>query len=216
MRSTKFTFGGRCFLTVFCMFAMLALWRSECRADFTLVEDFQDDSNPSLPGFGSSVFVHNFVGSNYLLKDPTPVIPPSPAHALFMGAATTDSVTFTLLAGQSVDSASVWMTGTGGGAAGVTFFGTNKSLDFSTTVQDSFQQFSVTPADNLGEITGILLGAPLPPLGPGQEAYYDDITIHVVPEPSALGFLPLALLAVQRYRRRLYSFSQRCEKMVRD
>ena len=197
---------SRClfFLAFSCVGFLISDWRCECKADLIFVENFQDDVDPTFPGFDSSIFLHNIVGPNSFIDVPQNVVPPSPDHAFFMGASTTDMITFNLMAGQSVDSASIWMTGTGGGAAGVTFLGTNGSLGFTTVIQDNFQQFSVGPADNLGEITGILLGLPLPPdpPGPGQEAYYDDITIHVIPEPSAvLGLASLILLALQHRRR---------------
>lgn len=164
---------------------------SGTRANIVLVEDFEDDINPGAAGFDTMFFDHNIVGQNWALV--APAIPlPSPPHALFLGADTTDWVTFTLGPGLWVQSAEVWMTGTGGGEAGVTFLGSIGSISFSTNAQDNLQLFSVGPADNLGEIIGVILGD-LPPLV-GQEAFYDNLAITVVPEPSALALLGSILI----------------------
>jgi hypothetical protein len=68
--------------------------------------------------------------------------------------------------------------------------------NFSTITQDSFQLFSVDPSSGIGDVVSIVLG--VGPPSPGQEAFYDDISIRVVPEPStailtAIGFTGLVL-----------------------
>jgi MYXO-CTERM domain-containing protein len=177
--------------------------------DINYVEDFEDDNLGNTAGdFATAVFKHNIVGANSFITDDTPPlpIPPSIHHQFFMGAATSDDITFTLPAGQYVIDASVAMTGTGGGAAAVTFMGDQGSHSFTTTFQDLYQSFATTGL-NLGKITQITLNLPLlpDPPGPGPEALYDDIMIHVVPEPSSLilaaGAL-LGLVGIARLRRR--------------
>jgi hypothetical protein len=170
-------------LLAFAVLASAPLARAE-----TYLEDFEDDVLGNMVGnFAASVFMHNIVGPNSSIVDDTfPLpIPPSLHHQFFMGAVTTDDVTFDLPAGKTVDYASVWMTGTGGGAAGVTFNGTLGSASFNTTSQDLYVFFDTTGA-NLGDIVSVTLNFPAPPdpPGPGLEALYDDLFINVVPEPS--------------------------------
>ena len=173
-----------------------------------IIEDFEDDNIPGAPGFASSVFNHNILGPNSFLTAPF-FLPPSPAHALFLGALTTDHITFSLNPGEWVSSAGVWLTGTGGGGAGVTFLGTNGNLSFATATQDQFVYVAVSPLDNLGPIIGILLGDPIPP-GFGPEGMYDNVTIDVVPEPTSAGLVTVALVAAGLRRRRAASGATAC------
>ena len=100
------------------------------------------------------------------------------------------------------------MTGTGGGSAGVTFYGTNGSFDYLVQTQDDYDYFD-TAGLNLGTITMIELNLPIYPLGlpnPGPESLYDDVTIHVIPEPStwilaAVAFASWGLIRLRRDRR---------------
>lgn len=182
---------GRFVAVTIMVFAMSA----KASAALVYTEDFEDDNIPGAPGFASSIFVHGIAGPNAFIT--TPFFPtPSPVHALFMGAQTTDNVTFTLAPGDKIESASLWMTGTGGGWAGVSFIGSLGVANFSTITQDSFQLFSVDPSSGIGDVVSIVLG--VGPPSPGQEAFYDDISIRVVPEPStailaAIGFTGLVL-----------------------
>jgi len=162
-------------------------------------EDFEDDNVPGAPGFASTVFVHNIAGPNALIT--APFFPtPSPPHALFLGAVTTDFVTFVLAPGEEVESASLWMTGTGGGWAGVSFVGSMGSVDFTTFSQDNFQFFSVDPSNGIGDVVSIVLGVG-PPIS-GQEALYDNISIRVVPEPGSALMVMVGLPGFAFSRRR--------------
>lgn len=171
----------------------------------TYVEDFEDDIlGNTVAGYATTVFTHNFAGTNFFLTDDSfsPAIPPSLHHQLFMGADTTDLITFTLPAGSVVDYASLWMTGTGGGRASVEFVDANLlTLRFETLSQDVYQFFDTT-GSGLGDIIAIVLNVPPPPpFSPGMEALYDDITIHVIPEPST-GVLSIVALAGLGWRAR--------------
>jgi hypothetical protein len=194
-----------------CLLALLSITPLVHAVDI-YVEDFEDDNLGNTVGaFATAVFVHNVVGPNSFITDDnfSIAVPPSLHHQFFMGAgtggigATTDDITFVLPAGQYVTYASVEMTGTGGGAAGVTFMGDLGSASFNTTAQDLYQFFDTTSL-NLGKITQITLNFPLlpDPPGPGPEALYDDITIHVVPEPSSWILAAGALLGLAGLSRR--------------
>lgn len=190
------------------MFAVLRVWLVSpililmipgiLAANIIYVEDFEDDNIPGAANFASSIFLHGVVGPNWFFNVPF-FGAPSPPHALFLGAQTNDFVTFNLNPGQTVQSAEISMTGTGGGWAGVTFVGTLGVLNFSTMLpQDTFQLFSVGPADGLGDIVSVVLGD-VPP-GTGPEALYDDLRITVVPEPSSflLGVVIMGCNAMRR------------------
>lgn len=174
------------------------IFMSPLKAAIVYTEDFEDDNIPGAPGFASSVFSHLLSGPNAFLTVPH-IVPPSPRHVLFLGAVSADSVGFTLNPGERVEAASLWMTGTGGGWSGVTFNGTLGSLNFTSFLQDSFQLVSVDPSSGIGDVVSIVLGVG-PPLQ-GQEAYYDDISIRVVPEASS-GLLALVGLVGLRLRRK--------------
>ncbi len=184
-----------------------AFWPSRLLlAPDSYLEDFEDDIlGNTVGGFANAVFAHTIVGPNSFITDDSfsAAIPPSLHHQFFMGAATADDVTFLLPAGQTVDYASLWMTGTGGGAAGVTFGGTNGNATFNTVSQDLYQFFDTTGA-GIGSITSITLNLPLlpDPPGPGPEALYDDLYIHVVPEPSTVVLAVLGGVACLLGRRR--------------
>ncbi len=189
------------------------LLSTNANAAYIYTEDFEDDNIAGAPGFASSVFIHTVAGINSQFNQPAPIaLPPSPPDVLFLGAATTDMVTFALNPGEAVESAEVWMTGTGGGWAGVTFVGSLGSRSFITNLpQDSFQLFSVSPGDGIGQIQSVILGDNIPPLS-GQEAYYDDLRISVVPEPSVgllLATIVVGIVATRRARSR-NSYSGRC------
>ncbi|MBX3423105.1 MAG: hypothetical protein KF752_16230 [Pirellulaceae bacterium] len=183
----------------FCLASALSLLLvANAGANVVYTEDFEHDLIPGAPGFASAIFQHNVAGLNSFFA--TPFFPtPSAPHALFLGALTTDSIIFTLAPGEKVQTAEVWITGTGGGWAGVTFMGTLGSVNHSTITQDLFQLFSAGPADNIGDIIGVMLGDV--PIGSGQEAMYDNLRIRVIPEPSSLAFALVGLsLVSRRYR----------------
>jgi MYXO-CTERM domain-containing protein len=176
----------------------------------TYVEDFEDDVLGNMvAGYDTAVFSHLFAGTNFALTDDTfsPAVPPSLHHQLFMGADTTDAVTFTLPAGSVVTYAGVWMTGTGGGRASVEFIDSNlQVLRFESLLQDSYQLFDTT-GSLLGNIVGIRLNSPPPPpFSPGMEALYDDLTITVIPEPSTGALAALALVGLAAFARRRRHF----------
>ncbi len=199
MRMPKFAVLCYWLLTPILILAMSA----SLVANVIYLEDFEDDNVPGAPNFASSVFVHNVAGPNSFFT--VPFFPtPSPPHAFFMGVQTTDLVTFNLNPGQTVESAEVWITATGGGVAGVTFLGSNGMMaTFQTAIQDNFQLFSVDPSHGLGDIIGVLLGdVPPSPPAPGQEAMYDNLRITVVPEPSSFALIGCVAMISSSMRRR--------------
>jgi hypothetical protein len=169
------------------------------------VEDFEDDIlGPTVPGFASSIFNHNLAGPNWLFLDDSNPLPifPSPHWSMLVGAATSDLITFTLPPGKYIDYAAVWMTGTGGGYAGVTFYGQNGfTAQFGTMTQDLFQLFDTT-GSGIDKVIAIQLALPATP-GFGPEGLYDNVIIQVVPEPASwalAGALAVALAYAARRR----------------
>lgn len=194
-RSRYLVAGGQ----VVAVMGMVVTLSAMTSAALIYTEDFEDDNIPGAPGFASTVFTHAISGPNSFIL--APFFPtPSPFHALFLGALTADDVTFSIAPGEKVESASLWMTGTGGGWAGVSFVGTLGTANFTTIAQDSFQFFSVDPSSGIGDIVRIVLGDG-PPLT-GQEAFYDDISIGVVPEPSAVFLTAIGSAALTLRRRK--------------
>lgn len=79
-----------------------------------------------------------------------------------------------------MDDGDRWWKGIGG-----VFLDSNlQVLRFETLLQDSYQKFDTT-GSILSDIIAIRLNSPPPmPFSPGMEALYDDLEIHVIPEPS--------------------------------
>ncbi len=160
-----------------------------------ITEDFQAAGNPAVPGFDpvfnhrigldefgwNSVFYTSFSTGRFT----------SEAHSLFL-APGTDYVTFNLGAGQYVDHVEVWMTSNQSSPeAYFHVIGTEGEMikhvggGFSTPLS----RFDTLSA-NLGVITEIRLT--------GYEGYFDDLTISVVPEPTAICLLAIGILLLLR------------------
>jgi len=153
------------------------------------VENFEDDSNPTEPGFASSIFNHNIlpVDGWGLLDD---VGPPFPSgYALYLWPAI-DEITFDLGPGEYVDYAAIDFQDWGG----ATTFDVIGTLDsFSVQTSSSAWQTVDTTGQNLGQITMVRLSS--------YEGGFDNLTINVVPEPATILLFGLGTLAVLRKRR---------------
>lgn len=135
----------------------------------SFVEDFTSDTNPTMPGFASSVFIHSPTGSFSL----GPGFPGASGHSLALFAGATDEITFP---GHTVNSGSVQIFAFGPGL--VIFEGVDDALT---------ARFGPLPATQIREATNITLGDNGLPLGRivkitlvGSETLFDNVEISTV------------------------------------
>ena len=127
------------------------------------VEDFALDSDPSMPGFASSVFVHSPSGNFQFL---------SGGLALFAGA--TDVVTFP---GQTVTRAKVSYRSFGGGSIIFEGTGDTKTFMLHSIPFASAEVFDTTVGDNSTPGNLLLVGQIVRITLIGSEQIFDDLEI---------------------------------------
>jgi hypothetical protein len=162
-----------------------------------VTEDFQVAGDPDVPGF-DPIFNHQ-IGLDELGRPYSPHSRldsgrfTSPGHSLFVGSGT-DYVTFNLGSGEYVDYVGVWTTCyQDSPPAYFHVIGTEGDLlqQIPGGFMLPFVRFD-TSAVNLGAITEIRLTGP--------EAYFDDLTINIVPEPGAICLFAMGGLLLTRRR----------------
>ena len=156
------------------------------QADVSIhIEDFMEDGEP---GF-DPLFNHDFHGYNG--QDPSWTFW---FERILIYSQTTDEITFNLTSGQSVAYASLDITGGGGE---VHFVGSDGELSFSNDDMPEIVTYEAN-RNEIGSIVAIKLSS--------WQGVFDNVTIHVVPEPSAAAACILlcvfgCLARVDRWRR---------------
>ncbi len=168
------------------------------------VEDFEDDSNPSLPGFSSQIFQHTILpplgglpgDENWFFGDN------DGRHPYYLALNPgIDEVTFSLGADEYVDYASVKLINW---SIGETVFEAIGTLGtYSVTISDFYDPseslsswpFTDTSGANIGKIEKIRLIS--------DHGAFDNLTINVVPEPTTFLLFALGGLMLGRKHRRL-------------
>jgi len=153
------------------------------------VEDFEDDSNPSLPGFASEIFQHNIVpipGVGYAVWEISDIVSPPSGNALNLWPAL-DEITFDLGPGEYVDYASIDFADWGGGTT-FRVIGTLGTYSAFAPMQGWGSANTDEPI--FGQITMIKLSS--------FEGGFDNLTINVVPEPATLLLLGLGAALLRK------------------
>ena len=147
------------------LFVLMALSLAAIvQADVSIhIEDFMEDGDP---GF-DPLFNHDFHGYNGQNPSWTFWF-----EGILITSRTTDKITFNLDPGQTVSYASLDVTG---GGAEVRFVGVVGELNFSNVDVPGIVSYEAN--SEIGPIVAIELSS--------WEGVFDNVTIHVVPEPSA-------------------------------
>jgi hypothetical protein len=159
------------------------------------VEDFEHDFNPGEGGFASSIFDHK-------IEPMLEVRNPYYSFSLISGNQTdfslflsfmVDEITFSLEPGQYIESASIRLNGMNG-LATFTAIGTEDIFTVSTSEHRWITVDTLNSPTDIGAITGITLEGSL-------NGHFDDLEIHVVPEPATVLLFGLGALALRRRRK---------------
>ena len=169
------------------LFVLMALSLcSAVQADVIYIEDFEDYQGNA--GF-DPLFNHSFNGASWSIIDSSYY--PENGEVLMLHQQTEDHVTFNLPPGQHITYASVdawvWNSPALDNDYSIDFVGQNGVETVFLEHTEDYQPFGMS-SEAIGYITEIRLHSST------AESFYDNITIHVVPEPSCFMLLLIGIV----------------------